>query len=173
MAKRLLGIIVTCQFLFLLLTDFLDVYSSSLYWNIAIVTEIVLVTVFLFFCAIAFICNLLVVDFKVSTILATFSLLTLEIFALIFLYAAIYSDCGIQNSDKAPVNDFADCLYFSMMTWTTVGYGDLVPVGKSRIFAMCEAFSQYVVMALLVAAFISLAQSMREQAQNRRAVPSE
>jgi len=61
----------------------------------------------------------------------------------------------------------------TMTTWTTVGYGDLVPVGISRVFAVCEAFSQYLVMALLVAAFISLAQSMREDRQNRGSRSSE
>lgn len=52
----------------------------------------------------------------------------------------------------------SDGLYFSVITCTTLGYGDLVPVGWSRRAASVEALTQYVVMALLIAALIALMQ---------------
>jgi hypothetical protein len=52
----------------------------------------------------------------------------------IFVYALIYQGFGAIN-DKS----FVSCLYFSAITFTTVGYGDLAPHGAFRLVAASEA----------------------------------
>jgi hypothetical protein len=52
---------------------------------------------------------------------------------LIFIYAVIYQFGAIN--DKS----FISCLYFSAITFTTVGYGDLAPHGAFRLVAASEA----------------------------------
>ena len=41
-------------------------------------------------------------------------------------------------------------MYFSVITWTTVGYGDFVPTESTRLFAATEAFIGHVWMGLLI-----------------------
>ena len=47
-----------------------------------------------------------------------------------------------------------ECLYFSIITFTTLGYGDLVPVGYSRVVAAVEAFVGAFTIALFVVVFV-------------------
>lgn len=45
------------------------------------------------------------------------------------------------------VRTFADAVYFSVITYTTVGYGDIVPVGLGRMLAGIEALIGLVLIA--------------------------
>ncbi|WP_265449852.1 ion channel, partial [Aeromonas salmonicida] len=47
-----------------------------------------------------------------------------------------------------------ECLYYSVVTFTTLGYGDFTPVGLSRIFAAFEAFTGSFTLALFVVVFV-------------------
>ena len=49
-----------------------------------------------------------------------------------------YQTVGLHSSEGI-THDKWDALYFSMITWTTTGYGDLVPIGASRWLACSEA----------------------------------
>ncbi len=46
-------------------------------------------------------------------------------------------------------------IYFSFVTATSVGYGDVLPVGPARIFAVAEAVSGLLIFGLLIAKFVS------------------
>ena len=59
-------------------------------------------------------------------------------------------DAGIALNLK----NWLDCLYFSVVTFTTLGYGDLVPLGGSRVMAAIEAFTGSFSMALFVVLFV-------------------
>ena len=68
--------------------------------------------------------------------------LVLGLAAMIVSFAFIYfflSYTGEANSlsnltHLSPFKRFLDCLYFSVITTTTVGYGDIIPHGVSRFF---------------------------------------
>ena len=49
---------------------------------------------------------------------------------------------------------FWDALYFSVVTFTTLGYGDLTPIGPSRTLAALEAFVGNFALALFVVVFV-------------------
>ena len=49
---------------------------------------------------------------------------------------------------------FGYALYYSVVTFTTLGYGDFIPVGWSRLFAALEAFNGAFMIALFILAFI-------------------
>ncbi len=71
------------------------------------------------------------------------------IFTFLFMSSGI-SSTGIGSSLSISKN-FLDCVYFSTVTFTTLGYGDFRPLeGWGRIFAGTEAFIGALMMALFV-----------------------
>jgi hypothetical protein len=95
---------------------------------------------------------------------------------IIFLFAIILNFSGIVNSDRTnliiefikesqgdeytlrylgPIlGNFLNCLYFSVVTFTTLGYGDFQPaVGLSRLIVSLESIIGAITMALFVYTF--------------------
>ena len=76
--------------------------------------------------------------------------------------AAGYLVLGVQDGNElirmdagsGLLNNFLQCLYFSVVTFTTLGYGDIVPVGASRLLASFEAFAGAFTIALFVVVFM-------------------
>ncbi len=60
---------------------------------------------------------------------------------------------SLQNGLFQNTMDFLSCIYFSVVTFTTLGYGDLTPVGFVRPVAALEAFTGSFSMALFVVLF--------------------
>lgn len=91
---------------------------------------------------------------QVGTLLA---LLT-SCLGLFSTYAQIFSATGIKDTSFEPsyvTHNVLNALYFTVMTWTTVGYGDLLPNGPlARFFAAIAALNGYTVLALLISYFI-------------------
>lgn len=65
----------------------------------------------------------------------------------------IFLDFKLMNKI---LHNFGKCLYFSTVTFTTLGYGDFRPFeGRGRIIAGTEAFIGAFTMALLVYTFVT------------------
>lgn len=84
---------------------------------------------------------------------------------IIFCCALIYTFTGInyhgellsfknQNTIPAYISLFLSCLYYSVVTFTTLGYGDITPIGISRAIAAIEAFTGSFTIALFVVVFV-------------------
>lgn len=73
----------------------------------------------------------------------------------ILVYGLIYRNFGLMKSGSI-TKDPVDCLYFSIVTWTTLGYGDITPSDQLRMLAASESLLGYIVMAVLIATFIKL-----------------
>ncbi|MDY7082229.1 MAG: potassium channel family protein [Halobacteria archaeon] len=88
-------------------------------------------------------------------------------FAIIALFTLVYfvnaairiynsaSPLGRVNglNDVSLVYALADSFYFSAVTFTTLGYGDMSPVGVIKIASVLESLFGAIFMALLVAVF--------------------
>ena len=75
-----------------------------------------------------------------------------------FAYAVIETIAGsslISSVTNTPVTNFFDLLYFSVITATSTGYGDIVPVAYARPFAAVESFLGLMLLAVLVSKLIS------------------
>ncbi len=76
---------------------------------------------------------------------------------VIFGFAGFYKYLGIMDNSStatqpAVVHDWLSSFYFSMVTFTTLGYGDLRPCPDLRIWAASEAVAGAFLMALFVVA---------------------
>jgi Ion channel len=71
------------------------------------------------------------------------------IFGVIFYYVGDGQSL-LYSPSHMPVTKFADHVYFSFVTATTTGFGDITPVGPYKIVAILE-----VVIALLLLAFVT------------------
>ena len=56
-------------------------------------------------------------------------------------YSFHYWHSGIVRNDGVVVHAFRDCLYFSITTWTTLGYGDFAPTPTMRLVTSLEALT--------------------------------
>ena len=82
-------------------------------------------------------------------------LLIYNVVTLLVCYAIMYKIFGIRDSASHEIVQDPDiCLYFSMITLTTVGYGDFVPATQvARVLAALQAFSGFIIFAGIVSFF--------------------
>ena len=80
----------------------------------------------------------------------------------IFLFAQVYHLNGIvvEEIDMPPesVSFWNEAVYYSIVTWATLGYGDISPTEEMRLIAAVEAVLGYLYMGLLIAVLIQLGQ---------------
>ena len=92
-----------------------------------------------------------------NVVLFSFLLIGLSTFVYFFLGLSANGQLlQINLSDSLYSNfiTFLECLYFSVVTFTTLGYGDIVPIGSARPFAAFEAFTGNFTIALFVVVFV-------------------
>ena len=84
-----------------------------------------------------------------------FAFLTLQAICLVLTASAIYSGYGFIKPDHLPSAP-SDGLYFSIVTWTTLGYGDFQPKPELRLMAATRAVFGYLFLGLIVGSVSSL-----------------
>ena len=88
------------------------------------------------------------------------------IWAILYLFIAEMSPGAFNGVDQAPwLDNFATAIYFSFVTITTLGYGDISPVlPLARFLVFMEAVVGVFYMAILVASLIGVSLSDRDAA---------
>ncbi len=75
-----------------------------------------------------------------------------------FLFGVQYEDTLLQLNPELDlahnVSSLLNSFYFSVVTFTTLGYGDITPIGFSRFIAAIEAFCGSFSLALFVVVFV-------------------
>ena len=62
---------------------------------------------------------------------------------------------------------FFDAFYFSVVTWTTLGYGEILPSStESKIFEIIEVMIGYIYMGILVGKLLVLSKLGQEKKQD-------
>ena len=59
--------------------------------------------------------------------------------ALVFIFAAMHWSVGLDSAGAGVGVDLSTAIYFSVVTWTTLGYGDFAPVKDLQLIAAFEA----------------------------------
>ncbi len=98
----------------------------------------------------------------VSTLILTFNILKFKhkiyafltlfwcIVIIILQFSVIYSKYGIIDSNGVISNKYLDGLYFSIVTWSTLGYGDFRPTELLKFIAAIESIFGYIFLGLLL-----------------------
>lgn len=99
-----------------------------------------------------------------------FSLMIAWIFIMaVGYYVLSMCNIGSVECDNKKVQTFSDFLYFSFISFTTVGYGDLVPIGACKIISVFEGMSNFLFMGV----FISKLTSYKNEYMMRRIYTAE
>ncbi len=86
-------------------------------------------------------------------------LLGLNLAVLILTFAWVHHQIGLMDVSgpaPRPTNDLGDALYFSIVTSTTLGYGDFIPLGPGRPVAALQALVGYLILGILVSSGFQL-----------------
>lgn len=84
---------------------------------------------------------------------------------IILFWSILYSCIGLNYNDQLlflsinkpwgqNLSVFMHCLYFSVVTFTTLGYGDITPFGPAKALAAIEAFIGSFTIAIFVVVFV-------------------
>lgn len=71
---------------------------------------------------------------------------------LILVSAVLYMLGSLDSGTGIFTPGFRQAFYFSAVTFTTVGYGDFIPLGVNKFIAIFEAFSGLFIMPLFIVA---------------------
>ncbi|MDM7983263.1 MAG: potassium channel family protein [Maricaulis sp.] len=82
---------------------------------------------------------------------------------LILVFALAYRHFGISGADSK-----GDYLYFSIVTFTTLGYGDMSPIGPARYFANIQALSGFLFVPLIVSQVIRITEKLQANGPHGR-----
>lgn len=88
-----------------------------------------------------------------------FSCFTILSFATVYFFSGVNFAGDIRSFDLRlgfgqNLQTYLDSVYFSIVTFTTLGYGDIIPYGLSRVFAAAEALMGSFTLALFVVVFV-------------------
>ena len=99
-----------------------------------------------------------------------FSLITQGV-ALIFIFAGVYRGYGLIYGGvmQSLLDDWSSALYFSIVTWTTLGYGDFSPPPELRLIAAFQALVGYLFLGISVGLGTVLLSEKRADAANKAA----
>lgn len=91
--------------------------------------------------------------------LIAFSLFFITLCAIGYFFIGVHDGHTVavfnaSHSIWENLTQFGECLYFSVVTFTTLGYGDITPAGFGRLIAAVEAFTGSFTIALYVVVFV-------------------
>jgi Ion channel len=75
-----------------------------------------------------------------------------------FWLGALMGEHGLVEAGHpvgADLKGFGSALYFSFVTATSIGYGDVLPIGGARVIAVVEAIAALLIFGAVVAKFVS------------------
>src|SRR3954449_5568034 len=77
----------------------------------------------------------------IAVVLATFIGHTAAVWTYALAYWVLAVKWQVGGFAGLPVEGFQDCLYFSVVTYTSLGFGDHIPVSHARLIAGVEALN--------------------------------
>ncbi len=89
--------------------------------------------------------------------LAIIFVVVVFIFGMLYYGLGYFHDEGLLNTGKNTAS-FSECMFFSIVTVTTLGYGDITAIGFARAFASVEALFGLVYAGYSISQIVSFRQ---------------
>ncbi len=80
------------------------------------------------------------------------------VFGIIYWLAGVSMGWGLQAGSaevKPDLSGFATAIYFSFVTALSIGYGDVIPLGALRIFAVIEGIAGLLIFGCVISKLVS------------------
>ncbi len=96
----------------------------------------------------------------------TFPHILLVWMGIILLFGLTYHHFSTQvnhlyyNQNQQPVQELSDAIYFSFITATSTGFGDIVPLGGFKVIAILEVIFGLLLLAFVTSKLVSLKQDI-------------
>ena len=85
-------------------------------------------------------------------------LFIITFFGLLYYFFANGNSFLFWNINRDTISTVADSIYFSFITATTTGYGDVLPTGAFKIIAIVEVIAGLLLLALVTSKLVSIKQ---------------
>lgn len=82
------------------------------------------------------------------------------IFGLTYFYASSDTSYLFYNIQEEQVTQLVDAIYFSFITATSTGFGDIVPTGGFKLIAIVEVISGLLLLAFVTSKLVSIKQDI-------------
>ncbi len=82
------------------------------------------------------------------------------IFGLAYFFLSNSTTLLYYNPTDAPVQGILNHIYFSFITATTTGFGDIIPMGMFKVVVIFEVIFGFLLLAVVTSKFVSLKQNM-------------
>lgn len=109
-----------------------------------------------------------------GVLIGTLTMIPVIVAAFAYAYLAIpHTEFDIDPKSGEPISictakHTSQCLYFSAVTFTTLGYGDIQPTGPARTYAISEAFLGFIFVPLLLAQLINFVRDFKAELNRNR-----
>jgi voltage-gated potassium channel len=100
---------------------------------------------------------------KFGITFSKFSLLSISVLSVIFIHTVEIWAWAFLYLELGEFSELRDSLYFSTVTATTLGYGDVVLSDQNRLLSSFESMGGLILFGLSTAFFISLMKSLFEE----------
>jgi hypothetical protein len=87
-------------------------------------------------------------------------LASMLIFGLAYHFAADTHSYLVHSIENTRITGIIDSVYFSFVTATTTGFGDIVPMGNFKSLAIIEVLISLMMVALVTSKFVSIRQDV-------------
>jgi len=77
----------------------------------------------------------------IAVVCAAFFAHTVSVWLYAFAYWILVAHLGLGSFEGRVLGGFEDCLYFSVITYTSLGLGDLYPTSHARLIAGVESLN--------------------------------
>ncbi len=137
-----------------ILSDFTAPVWVNLLWNTALLLQLVLIVTLL----VTFIIQAETVTREVLFAAVTIYFILAGLFTIIYIFIEILAPGAFVSSSGAEIT-WQRLMYFSLVTISTLGYGDIVPVAPiAQSLSAMEASLGTLYIAILIGRFVSLYQ---------------
>ena len=81
-------------------------------------------------------------------------------FGIVYFLLASKNAYLLSTASNIPVQGIIDHIYFSFVTATTTGFGDIVPMGYFKLIAIVEVTFGFMLLAFVTSKLVSLKQNV-------------